>query len=317
PKRLLIIGGGPIGCELAQAMARLGSTVIQVERSERILGKEDPQVSELIQKQLLAEGVQLQLQTSLLRFEAASDDSENPVVQAVVQTDMQGQAKQQTIAFDEVIFATGRRANLSGLGLEKIGIDPNQRLVTNDFLQTIFPHIYAAGDVVGKYQFTHVASHHAWYSSVNALFGLFKRFKVDYSVIPWVTFTAPEVARVGLNETQAKEKGLDYELTRYDLSHLDRAITESHTQGFIEVITPKGEDKILGVTIVSERAGELLSEFTLAMKHGLGLKKIMATIHPYPTWNEAVKAAASEWQKAHKPDWLMPWLKKFHAWRRS
>ena len=216
-----------------------------------------------------------------------------------------------------MLCAVGRSARLEGYGLETLGIETERTIETDDYLETLYPNIYAAGDVVGPYQFTHVASHQAWYAAVNGLFGHLKKFKVDYRVIPWTTFIDPEVARVGLNEQEAIEKGIDFEVTRYDFKDLDRAVTESANDGFIKVITPKGKDKILGVTIVAEHAGDLMPEFILAMKHGLGLNKILGTIHMYPTWAEANKYAAGEWKRNHAPETLLNWLEKYHTWRRG
>ena len=303
PARIAVLGGGPIGCELSQALARLGSRVTQVEMAERVLGREDDEVSALAQASLEASGVEVLTGHRAARVEpgrliADRDDSEV------------------AIEFDVLIVAVGRAARLTGYGLEDIGIDTTKTVVTDDFLATRFPHIYAAGDVAGPYQFTHTASHQAWFASVNALFGQFKRFKADYRVIPAVTFLDPEIARVGLNEREAREQGVEYEVTRYELDGLDRAIAESERQGFVKVLTPPGKDTILGATIVGAHAGELLAEYVLAMKHKLGLNKILGTIHSYPTMAEANKFAAGEWKKKHKPEALLALVEKYHAWRR-
>ena len=303
PARIAVLGGGPIGCELSQALARLGSRVTQVEMAERVLGREDDEVSALAQASLKASGVEVLTGHRAARVEpgrliADRDDSEV------------------AIEFDVLIVAVGRAARLTGYGLEDIGIDTTKTVVTDDFLATRFPNIYAAGDVAGPYQFTHTASHQAWFASVNALFGQFKRFKADYRVIPAVTFLDPEIARVGLNEREAREQGVEYEVTRYELDGLDRAIAESERQGFVKVLTPPGKDTILGATIVGAHAGELLAEYVLAMKHKLGLNKILGTIHSYPTMAEANKFAAGEWKKKHKPEALLALVEKYHAWRR-
>ena len=221
------------------------------------------------------------------------------------------------IAFDTLIVAVGRKARLTGFGLEELGVDTNKTVNTDEFLATKFPNIYAAGDVARPYQFTHVASHQAWYASVNALFGQFKKFKADYRVIPAVTFLDPEFARVGLNETEAKEQGTEYEVTTYELDDLDRAIAESETKGFVKVLTVPGKDTILGATIVGSHAGELLAEYVLAMKHKIGLNKILGTIHSYPTMAEANKFAAGNWKRANKPEGLLGWVEKYHSWRRG
>ena len=230
---------------------------------------------------------------------------------------VQHQEKEFDIEYDELLCAVGRSARLTGYGLEELGIETNRTIQTNDYLETLYPNIFAAGDIVGPYQFTHVAAHQGWYAAVNGLFGHFKKFKVDYRVIPWTTFIDPEVARVGLNEQDAISQNLDYEVTRFEFAELDRAITESATNGFIKVLTPKGKDKILGVTIVSAHAGDLIAEFVLAMKHGLGLNKILGTIHSYPTWAEGNKYIAGEWKRAHAPEKVLNLLEKYHTWRRG
>ncbi|MGX9416617.1 FAD-dependent oxidoreductase [Vibrio sp. WJH972] len=308
PKRLVVLGGGPIGCELAQSFARLGSNVDMVEMGPQIMGREDDDVAALALSTLQASGVNVRTSTKALRFETAGDQK-----QLIVEVD----GVEQALEYDQIICAVGRAARLTGYGLEELGIETGRTLETNEYLQTKFPNILAAGDVVGPYQFTHVAAHQAWYAAVNGLFGTFKKFKVDYRVIPWTTFIDPEVARVGINEREAKEKGIDYEVTTFQFEELDRAIAESATTGFIRVITPKGKDKILGVTIVSEHAGDLIAEFVLAMKHGLGMNKILGTIHAYPTWAEGAKYAAGEWKRAHAPEKVLEWLEKFHTWRRG
>ncbi|MCF8883722.1 FAD-dependent oxidoreductase [Erythrobacter sp. SN021] len=304
PARVVVLGGGPIGCELSQALARLGSQVTQIEMEDRVLGREDTEVSALAKASLEASGVRV------LTGHRAARIGKGELVADHKGADI-------TIPFDTLIVAVGRAARLKGYGLEDIGIDTDRTIVTDDFLATKFPNIYAAGDVAGPFQFTHVASHQAWFASVNALFGQFKRFKADYRVIPAVTFLDPEVARVGINESEAKEQGIDYEVTRFDLDDLDRAIAESETKGFVKVLTPPGKDTILGATIVGAHAGELLAEYVLAMKHKLGLGKILGTIHSYPTMAEANKFAAGEWKKKHKPEALLNLVEKYHAWRRG
>jgi len=307
PKRMVVLGGGPIGCELSQAFARLGTHVIQVESGEQVLSKEDSEAAEHLQKQLVQDGVDLRLNTSATAVETTSEG--NLLV-------VEHKGKEERIAFDKILIAVGRQANLTGFGLEKLGIETNRTIVTNDFLQTKYPNILAAGDVAGPYQFTHTASHQAWYAAVNALFRPFKTFKVDYSVIPWATFAEPEIATVGLNEKAAKEKGIEYEVTRYDIGGLDRALADDHARGFVKVLTKPGKDKILGATIVGASAGELLAEFVLAMKHGLGLNKLLGTIHIYPTMAEANKNVAGNWKRDHAPQKLLAFVERFHAWRR-
>jgi pyruvate/2-oxoglutarate dehydrogenase complex dihydrolipoamide dehydrogenase (E3) component/uncharacterized membrane protein YdjX (TVP38/TMEM64 family) len=305
PARIAVLGGGPIGCELSQAFARLGSQVTQIERGARVLSREDDDVSDLARAALEESGVRVLTGHAAVRIEGG-----------VLIAEAEGQEVE--VPFDALIVAVGRKARLTGFGLEAIGVDTAKTVVTDEFLATKFPNIFAAGDVAGPYQFTHTASHQAWYASVNALFGSLRKFKADYRVIPAVTFLDPEVARVGLNEREAAEQGIAVEVTRYDLDDLDRAIAESETKGFVKVLTPAGgKDTVLGATIVGAHAGELLAEYVLAMKHGIGLNKILGTIHAYPTMVEANKFAAGNWKKAHKPEGLLRWVERYHAWRRG
>jgi pyruvate/2-oxoglutarate dehydrogenase complex dihydrolipoamide dehydrogenase (E3) component/uncharacterized membrane protein YdjX (TVP38/TMEM64 family) len=308
PQRLVVLGGGPIGCELAQSFARLGSHVTQVEMGARIMVREDAEVSELAKAALEADGVQVLTGHKALRCEMVNGEKTLVVEHA---------GAEKCIAFDQLLCAVGRVARLQGYGLEDLGIPTHRTIETNEYLQTIYPNIYAAGDVAGPFQFTHTAAHQAWYAAVNALFGEWKLFKADYSVIPWATFIDPEVARVGLNEQDAKEKNIPYEVTKYGIDDLDRAIADSEAHGFVKVLTVPGKDKILGVTIVGAHAADLLAEYVLAMKHGLGLNKILGTIHTYPTMAEANKYAAGEWKRAHAPQQLLAWVKKYHAWKRG
>jgi pyruvate/2-oxoglutarate dehydrogenase complex dihydrolipoamide dehydrogenase (E3) component/uncharacterized membrane protein YdjX (TVP38/TMEM64 family) len=306
PARLVILGGGPIGCELAQSFARLSSQVFQIEMAPRILSREDVEVSEFAQRALEQDGVAVLTSHKALRCE---QEGERKFII------VEHEGVEQQIEFDTLICAVGRVARLSGYGLEQLGIETNRTVITNEYLETLYPNIFAAGDVAGPYQFTHTASHQAWYAAVNALFGEWKKFKVDYRVIPWTTFIDPEVARVGLNEQEAKEKGIDYEITRYGLHDLDRAIADSAAQGFVKVLTVPGKDRILGVTIVGGHASDLLAEFVLAMKHGLGLNKILATIHTYPTMSETNKYVAGEWKRQHAPQRVLTWLARYHSWK--
>ena len=312
PKRLVVLGGGPIGCELAQSFARLGSQVTQVEMAPRIMIREDEDVSELARTSLVADGVQVLTSHKALRCERTSTAA--GVTKTLV---MEHNGVEQHIEFDDLLCAVGRVARLQGYGLEELGIPTNKTVETNDYLQTLYPNIYAAGDVAGPYQFTHTAAHQAWYAAVNALFGEWKMFKADYSVIPWATFIDPEVARVGLNEQDAKAQNVPFEVTKYGIDDLDRAIADSEAHGFVKVLTVPGKDTILGVTIVGTHAGDLLAEYVLAMKHGLGLNKILGTIHTYPTLAEANKYAAGEWKRAHAPQALLAWVKKYHDWKRG
>lgn len=310
PRRLLVLGGGPIGCELAQSLARLGSAVTQIERGTRLMAGEDEEVSEWVRAALARDGVEVLIGHSTLRCEREAESAG----QFLVVSTPDGQERR--IEFDVLLCAVGRVARLAGYGLEELGIETQRTVVTNDYLETLYPNIYAAGDVAGPYQFTHTAAHQAWYAAMNALLGEFKRFKVDNRVVPWTTFIDPEVARVGLNEQEAREKGISYEVTRYGLDDLDRALADGVGHGFVKILTVPGRDRILGVTIVGEQAGELLAEYVLAMKHGLGLNKILATIHTYPTLSEANKYAAGVWKKAHTPQQLLAWLSRYHAFKR-
>ena len=307
PKRMVVLGGGPIGCELAQAFGRLGAEVTQIEMAPRIMVREDAEVSELARQSLLADGVRVLTGHKALR--CLHTDGRKTLV-------VEHEGKERTIEFDALVCAVGRVARLSGYGLEELGIPTERTVETNEYLQTVYPNIFAAGDVAGPYQFTHMAAHQAWYAAVNALFGDLKKFKADYSIIPWATFIDPEVARVGLNEQDAKEQGIGYEVVKYQLHDLDRAVADSETQGFVKVLTVPGKDRILGATIVGAHAGDLLAEYVLAMKHGLGMNKILGTIHTYPTLSEANKYAAGEWKRAHQPVKLLEWVRKYHAWKR-
>ncbi|MDZ7641467.1 MAG: FAD-dependent oxidoreductase [Desulfurivibrio sp.] len=308
PRRLLVLGGGPIGCELAQALARLGSRVTQVLRGPRLLPREDAEVAELARQALEESGVTVLTEHKPLR--CVFQGTEKGLV-------VEHEGVEQTLPFDTLLLAAGRRARLRGYGLEELGVPVDGTVTVNDYLETRYPNILAVGDVAGPYQFTHTAAHMAWFATVNALFGQLRRFRVDYSVIPWCTFLDPEVARVGLNEQDAQKQGIAYELSRYELSELDRAVTDGAERGFVKVLTVPGKDKILGVTIVAAQAGELLAEYVLAMRHGLGLNKILGTIHPYPTMAEANKYAAGVWKKAHAPQKLLALFERYHAWRRK
>ena len=307
PERLVVLGGGPIGSELAQTFARLGSRVTQVEQAPRLLMREDVDASSLVTARFRTEGIEVLLDHTAKRIEVI--DGEKVLIAEHANTEVR-------IPFDALLVAVGRHANLTGFGLEELGVMTGRTVEVNAYLQTNFPNIYAAGDVAGPYQFTHTASHQAWYAAVNALFDPFKKFRADYRVIPWATFVDPEVARVGLNELEATEKKVPYEVTKYALDDLDRAIADGEAHGFVKVLTVPGQDRILGATIVGEHAGDLLAEFVLAMKHGIGLNKILGTIHTYPTMAEANKYVAGNWKRAHAPQRLLAWVERFHAWRR-
>ncbi len=309
PKRLVVLGGGPIGSEMAQAFARLRSEVSQVEMAPQILIREDEEVTTMVTERFKNEGMKVLTGHRAKEFLVEGDEK-------VLICDFNGSDVR--IPFDQVVVAVGRRANTKGFGLEELGVEiaKNGTIEHDAYLRTNYPNIFVCGDVAGPYQFTHTASHQAWYAAVNALFRPFKQFRADYRVIPWCTFTDPEVARVGINEKEAIALNIPYETTVYGIDDLDRAIADSEDHGFVKVLTVPGKDKILGVTIVGTHAGDLIAEFVLAMKHGLGLNKILGTIHIYPTLGEANKYAAGNWRKNHVPEKLMRFLEKFHAWRR-
>ena len=312
PQRLVILGGGPIGCELAQSFARLGSQVTQVEMLDRLMIREDLEVSQFVKEALQHDGVKvLTDHTALSCGVTKLEDNEDKWLEVA----HQGQNRR--INFDQIIVEVGRAPRLKGFGLEALEISTDKVVQTNDYLATLFPNIYAAGDVAGPYQFTHAAAHQAWYACVNALFGQFKRFKVDYRVMPWATFVDPEVARVGLNEQEAIQQGIPYQVTRYGIDDLDRAICDGAAEGFVKVLTVPEKDKILGVTIVGAHAAELIAEFVIAMKYNLGLNKVLGTIHIYPTMAEANKYVAGDWKRNQVNPKLLLWLKRYHTWRRS
>lgn len=310
PRRLLVLGGGPIGCELAQSFQRLGSEVVLVQRGDQLLPREDQEVARLVEERFRQDGMQVLTSHTAQRAERVAG-------QRVLVCEHLG--AEVRIEFDQLLIALGRKANVQGFGLEALGIKlaPGGTIEADEFLRTNYPNIFVCGDVTGPYQFTHTAAHQAWYAAVNALFQPLKRFRVDYSVIPWATFTDPEVARVGLNELEALEKGIAYEVSTYGIDDLDRAIADGEAHGLVKVLTVPGKDRILGVTIVGSHAGELIAEFVMAMKHGLGLNKILGTIHIYPTLAEANKYVAGVWRRQHQPQALLRWVARFHSWRRG
>ena len=303
PRRLVILGGGPVGVEMAQAFARLGSEVTLVHRGERILAREDPDVSATVARALEADRVTLRLEQRPVRVDGKV-------------MHVQGTGGTSTLAFDELIVAVGRKPRLKGYGLDTLGIETDGRLETNGWLETVFPNIFAVGDVAGPYQLTHAASHQAWHAAVNALFGGLKKFRVDYSVLPWVTFTDPEAAHVGHNETSARAAHVPYEIVRYPLGHHDRAVTDGAADGFVKLLVAPGSDRIVGASIVAHTAGETIAEIALAMRHRIGLKKLLATVHAYPTMAEAAKLAAGQWRREHQPERVLGWLEGYHRWRR-
>ena len=311
PRRLLVLGGGPIGCELAQCFQRFGAAVTLVQAGPQLLDREDPEVGEFVCQRFVQEGIDV-----LLNHRATAFERDGEGFAAVCRTQAGTEVR---LAFDAVLLALGRRANVTGFGLEELGvaISPAGTVEADVFLRTNIPSIYVCGDVAGPFQFTHTAAHQAWYAAVNALFSPFKQFRADYRVVPAATFTDPEVARVGLNETQARKQGVAYEVTHYGLDDLDRAIADGEDHGFVKVLTPPGKDRILGATIVGYHASEYIVEFVAAMKHGFGLNKILGTIHIYPTLAEANKYVAGNWKKAHAPQTLLEYVARFHRWRRG
>jgi pyruvate/2-oxoglutarate dehydrogenase complex dihydrolipoamide dehydrogenase (E3) component/uncharacterized membrane protein YdjX (TVP38/TMEM64 family) len=308
PRRLLVLGGGPIGCELALAFARFGSKVVQLEMAPRLMGREDPEVSDFVQRRFQDEGIDVRTATRALRFELEGTRKSVVAEHAGVEV---------RIGFDEVLCALGRTPNTTGYGLESIGIPLTKAgtIEVDPWLRTRYPNVYAVGDVAGPYQFTHAASHMAWFAAVNALFGRFRSFRVDWRVLPWCTFVDPEIARVGLNEQEAHARGIACEVTRYGIDDLDRAIADGVARGFVKVLTRPGSDRILGATIVGEHAGDLIAEFVTAMKHGLGLNAVLGTIHAYPTLAEANKYVAGEWKRAHAPRRVLRWVERYHRWQ--
>ena len=305
PERLVILGGGPIGCELAQAFQRLGSQVTIVEMADRLLLKEEADAAALVTEQLQSEGVSVLTRHKALRFEGGK---------VLV---VEGSEREKSVAFDDIIIAVGRKPRVTGFGLEELGLVVEGKLETDDFLRTNIPHILCAGDVAGRQQLTHGASHEAWYASINALARPFKKYRADYRVLPRVTYTAPELAAVGLTEAETIARGIAHDVTRYDLDDLDRAIAESEATGFVKILTAKGSDKILGATIIGAHAGETLAEITFAMRHNMGLRKILQTIHPYPTWAEANKYAAGQYGLARQPEALQKWAERWFKWMRG
>lgn len=311
PEHLVVLGGGPIGCELGQSFALLGSRVTLVESAGQLLPREDAEVAEALLAAMGEDGVRVLLGHRALEVVT---DATGPALEVA-----NGEGQRERLPFTHLLVAAGREANVTGMGLEALGVETraNGTLDVDETLRSVLPNVWACGDVAGPYQLTHAGAHQAWHATVNALFGEVRRFRVSYRALPAVTFTTPEVARVGLNEREARERGVAYEVTRYALAELDRALAEGDSQGFVKVLTPPGRDRILGATVVGEGAGEMLATFTLAMTRGIGLNRLLSTIHPYLTRSEAVKATAGVWKNAHKPERLLGWLARYFAWRRG
>ena len=310
PEKLLVLGGGPIGSELTQAFARLGCEVTQVQRRNRLLPREDPEISQMVLESFQQDGINVLLEHSPRKF--FKREGKNFL-------ECENQGRSVEIQFDKVLIALGRKANTKGFGLEELGVELNAKNTINvdEYMRTNFPNIYACGDVAGPYQFTHIAAHQAWYCAVNSLLKPFYGFKVDYSTVPWCTYTDPEVARSGLNEIEAKEQGIPYEVTTYGIDDLDRAITDEAAYGLVKVLTVPGKDKIIGVTIAGLHAGDIISEYVAAMKNGFGMNKILSTIHIYPTLAESNKYAAGNWKRNHVTEKTLAWGERVNRWRRQ
>ena len=310
PKRLLVVGAGPIGCELAQAFNHLGSQVTQVDMAERIMPREDAEVSAAVTTQFEKDGITVLTEHSLCHFFTESG-------QKKVEVSNNGETR--VLEFDQVLIAAGRKPNTENFGLAELdlALTPSGTIEINSAMQTSYPNIYACGDVAGPYQFTHMASFQAYFASLNALLGGLWRLRANYRVVPWATFTNPEVARVGLSEQEAQQHKIGYELTRYELDHHDRALADGEAHGFVKVLTVPGTDRILGVSIVGYHASELIGEFVFSMTHGLGLKKISAVTHIYPTLSESNKFAANAWRSARLPEKYFPYIERFFRWQRG
>lgn len=310
PQRLLVLGGGPVGCELSQAFARLGTEVTVVQKGDRLLPREDQEVSDLIRWRLTQDGVRVMTGQKALAVEWQGG------TRAML---LEHEETQSRVPFDALLVAVGRTPRTGGYGLKELGIGltPKGTVKTNAYLQTLHPNIYACGDVAGPWQFTHAAAYQAWHAAINSLFGSLHRVRLDPSFMPAVTFTEPEVGRVGLNEQEARARNVRYEVTCYELGELDRAIVDDTRDGFVKVLTVPSQDRILGATVVATRAGEMLAELALAMRRGIGLKKLFDLIHAYPTYAEANRDAAGMWRRAHMPTRLLPLLERYHAWRRG
>lgn len=309
PESLLVLGAGPIACEMAQAFSRLGTKVSLVQRSDRILSREEPEASAYVEQVFTDEGIEVFCNSGLAAIEKND---------AGISAQLNLNGEKQTRQFSHVLVAYGRQANTENLGLESLGIKlrANGTIAVDQYLRTSQKHIFACGDVTGPYQFTHMASHQAWFASVNSLLGGFKKFKVDYSIVPKATFTDPEVASVGLLESELKQAGKKFETTFFKLDEMDRALAEGEAKGFIKIMTKAGSDKILGVTICGAHAGELITEFITAMKNGFGLNQILATIHIYPSYSEANKYLAGQWKRKRAPQWALKILEKVHRFNR-
>jgi pyruvate/2-oxoglutarate dehydrogenase complex dihydrolipoamide dehydrogenase (E3) component len=305
PESMIVLGGGPIGCELTQTFCRLGTQVTIIQRGDQLLSKEDRDVAEFVERRLSNEGVRI-IKNANVRAAATTD--EGKIALGFLERQLAPPAEQ-TLFADALLVAIGRRPNLQSLDLKSAGVDVNGSDVrVTEYLQTSQRHIYAVGDVVGPFLFTHMADAQARVVVRNILMPFqFLRQKMDYSVVPWCTYTDPEVAHVGLGEKEAQQKNVDYDLFVVPLEDVDRAVVESEEAGFAKVLTAKGSDKILGATIVAPHAGDLLHEFMLAMKTGVGMATIASTIHAYPTFAELARKAGDKYNRTR----LTPFAKKF------
>jgi len=297
PKRLGVIGGGPIGCELAQSFARFGSHVTIFDLAPQVLFREDPDAAAVVQAALVDDGVALELGCTIQQIETSDQGK-------VVVTEDDGAIGRTEV--DEILLAVGRLPNVDGIGLEQAGVefDPRVGVTVDDRLQTTNSRVFAVGDVASKYKFTHMADALAGIAVQNSLF--FGRARASRLVVPWCTYTSPEIAHVGMYETDAMQQGLEVETITVPMAEVDRSILEGTTDGFLRVHLKRGSDQILGATLVSEHAGDIISELTVAITHGIGLGKLAATIHPYPTQAEVIRKAANEWRKTK----LTPTAKK-------
>lgn len=313
PEKLVIIGGGPIGLEMAQGFNRLGISVTLVESAPQVMGREDPDVAQWIGDKLKSEGVEIL--TSVKIEEVKKENG-----RATLHFRHQLQDKQ--IPFSHLLVATGRKASVRGLGLEGLGVrlTKNSTIETNGFMATNHSHIYACGDVTGPFPFTHSASYQGTLAAIHALFSPLSRLpfvnlKASYTGLPWCTYTDPEVARCGLNETMAREKNISHEVIYLPLKELDRALTDGREEGFIKILTKKDSDKILGMTAVGAEAGNWTGEFVLAINQNIGLNQILKTVHAYPTLTEAAPRVAALWKKQQTSEKALRLLQKFHKWR--
>jgi len=315
PRRLAVLGGGPIGLELGQAFARLGSEVTVVEMLPRILPREDPDAAQVLAESLTRDGIAILTGHQAVRVEGGSAGKRLVCRPAGQPAEGGGAPAETVVEVDEILVAVGRRAHVTGLGLEELGVDVSGgRIAVDRYLRTAVPSIFACGDVVGPYQFTHMAGQQARAVIQNALLPL--KTRMDYRVVPWATFTEPEVARVGLSEEEAAAQGVAHRVIKVPLAGIDRAVCDGDTEGFLKILTPPGRDGILGATLVGPHAGDLLHEVVLAMRARLRLRDIASTVHIYPTLAEVFRRAADEARKESFTPRLQKWFAAYFRWRR-